>query len=189
MQLSLQAEVVHMSGLLSTPFHRVYFRDQEQARIEHLPGTRLKVPIGLRLNTHLTDWMVARMHYRYYWDDWGIQGHTLSLELPIKLNRFLSIYPHVRYHTQSASKYFQPYKEHSQQDVYYTSDYDLSNLNSLSYGIGLSYSPPNGLARVKLPFKRRPEFIVKSIDLKYSHFDRSNGLRADIVSLGLSFSF
>jgi hypothetical protein len=31
--------------------------------------------------------------------------------------------------------------------------------------------------------------VVKSIELKYSHFDRSNGLSADVISLGLKFSF
>ncbi len=189
MQLSIQAEGIYMTGLLSTPFHRVFFAGQDKARIENLPSSRMKVPIGLRLNTHITDWLVSRMYYRYYWDDWGIQGHTVSLELPIKVNRFFSIAPHVRYHKQSASKYFRGYKEHKISDTFYTSDYDLSGLSSLSYGLALSYSPVNGLARFKLPFKDHPLFMLKSIELKYSHFDRSDGLKADIISLGLKFSF
>ena len=189
MQLSVQAEGIYMTGLLSTPFHRVFFATENQARIERLPSRRMKIPIGLRLNTHVTDWLVTRMYYRYYWDDWGIQGHTLSLEVPIKLNRFLSIAPHIRYHQQSASKYFKGFKEHDSAATYYTSDYDLSGLSSISYGLGISYSPVNGLAKIKLPFKNRPAFVVKSIELKYSHFDRSNGLNADIISLGLRFSF
>lgn len=189
MQMSIQAEAIYMNGLLSTPFHRVFFTGQEQAKIENLPGKRFKVPIGLRLNTHITDWLVSRMYYRYYWDDWGIQGHTVSLELPIKLNRFLYVAPHIRYHKQSAAKYFAGYKEHKISDAYYTSDYDLAALSSLSYGLSLSYSPVNGIAKIKLPFKKRPAFVIKSIELKYSHFDRSTGLKSDIVSLGLKFSF
>ncbi len=189
MQIALQVEGIYMEGLLSTPFHRVFFQEQSQARIENLPNSRLKVPIGLRLNSYISEWLVARMYYRYYWDNWGIQGHTASIELPIKINRFFSIYPFYRYHTQTAADYFKPYKAHSINDAYYTSDYDLADLSSHSYGLGLSYSPADGVARVKLPFKKRPAFIVKSIDVKYSHYRRSTGLNANIISLGLSFSF
>lgn len=189
MQLSLQLEGTYMTGLLSTPFHRVYFQEQSQAKIEHLPNSRLKIPIGLRLNTYLSERFIARLYYRYYWDDWGMQSHTASVELPIKINRFLWVTPSYRFHVQSAVDYFKPYKEHSLAQTYYTSDYDLSALTSHSYGLGLTYSPANGIARLKLPFNKRPVFMLKSIDLKYSHYSRSTGLQSDIISLGLSFSF
>lgn len=189
MQIHLQLEGVYMQGLLSTPFHRVYFQEQQQAKIEKLPASRLKIPIGLRLNSHISERLIARFYYRYYWDDWGVQAHTTSLELPVKLNRFLSVYPFYRYHRQSAADYFKPYKEHSLQDEFYTSDFDLSALESHSYGMGISWSPVNGLAKVPLPFKKRSVLMVESVDLKYSHFDRSTGLKADIISLALRFSF
>ncbi len=189
MQLYFQLEGTYMKGLLSTPFHRVYFQEQDQARIENLPDTRLKVPIGLRLNTHISDKVTLRTYYRFYWDNWGVQGQTFSVEVPIKLNQFLVIYPFYRYHQQTASNYFAPYKAHSVNDTYYTSDYDLSALSSHAYGLGVSYSPANGIAKIKLPFKKRPAFVVKSIDLKYSHYDRSTGLTGDVISLGMRFSF
>ncbi len=189
MQLSLQVEGIYMNGLLSTPFHRVYFQEQDRARIELLPSTRLKVPIGARLNTYITDWLIARLYYRYYWDSWGVEGHTASIELPIKINRSFAVYPFYRYHQQTAADYFMPYKQHSVNDEFYTSDYDLSALTSHAFGVGMSYSPANGLAKVKLPFRKHPEFVVKSIDLKYSHYMRDTGLRSNIVSLGLSFNF
>lgn len=188
-QAHLQVEATYMEGLLSTPFHRVYFQEQSQARIEHLPTTRLKIPVALRVNAHILEKLIARLYYRYYWDDWGIQAHTTSVELPIKINRFFSIYPFYRFHTQTAADYFQPYQEHSINDTYYTSDYDLSALQSHSYGVGVSYSPTEGIVKLPLPFKRRPAFVLKSIDLKYSHYQRSTGLQGDIISLGLGFSF
>ena len=187
MQIALNLEATYMNGLLSTPFHRVYFQEQNEAKIELLPSNRLKVPIGVRLNTHITEFLIARTYYRYYWDDWGVRAHTVSLELPVKINRFFSIAPFYRYHTQTAADYFLPYKQHSINDAFYTSDYDLSAVSSNSFGLGASYSPASGLARVKLPFKNRRLFMVKGVDLKYSHYERSNGLKADIISLGFSF--
>ncbi|MCB0635666.1 MAG: DUF3570 domain-containing protein, partial [Lewinella sp.] len=44
MQFALSGEVIYMSGLLSTPFHRVYFADQARPDIERLPDSRLKIP-------------------------------------------------------------------------------------------------------------------------------------------------
>jgi len=189
MQASVQLEATYMNGLLSTPFHRVYFQNQEQAGIEILPSTRLKIPIGLRLNYHVTEHLLARFYYRYYQDDWGMQAHTASVELPIKINRFLSVYPFYRYHTQTAVDYFKPYKEHAVNEEFRTSDYDLAALDSQTYGLGIRYSPAGGIGGFKLPFIKRPVFMMKSVDLKYSHYDRSTGLTANIVSLGLSFRF
>ncbi len=188
-QFQFQLEGTYMNGLLSTPFHRVYFQEQDAALIELLPDSRTKIPIGFRLNSHLTDNLILRTYYRYYWDSWGMTGHTAQIELPIKINRFLSIAPYYRYHTQSAVDYFRPYKEHTLSESFYTSDYDLSALQSHAYGVALSYSPAGGLVKAKLPFMKRPAFTIKSIDVKYSHYDRSTGLKADIISLGIGISF
>lgn len=189
MQISLMAEVVQMNGLLSTPFHRVYFKEQAAARIENLPTSRLKVPIGARLNIYASNRILIRTYYRYYWDNWGVSANTATIELPIKLTRFIAIYPHYRIHTQTAADQFLGYKEHSISSEFYTSDYDLSALTSQNYGIGLLISPSGGIAKAKIPFVRKESHIVfKSIDLKYSHYDRSTGLTGDIVSLGLGLT-
>ncbi len=187
MQMSFQLEAIYMNGLLSTPFHRVYFQDQDKAGLEILPSTRLKIPLGVRFNYHIHEKIIARLYYRYYWDDWGVNAHTTSVELPIKFNRFLSVYPFYRFHKQTASDYFKPYREHVASEEFRTSDFDLAALHSHSYGFGVRWSPVNGIARMKLPFKKRNLFMVKSVDLKYSHYDRSTGLKANIISIGISF--
>jgi len=187
MQVSVQLEAVYMTGLLSTPFHRVYFQEQNEAKVEILPSSRLKVPIGFRFNYHLHENLIVRSYYRFYWDNWGVKAHTASIELPIKINRFLSIYPFYRYHQQTASTYFKPYKEHSTSEQFYTSDYDLAALSSHAYGVGMKWSPVNGIARVKMPFRKKKALVIKSLDLKYSRYDRSTGLKSNIISLGISF--
>ncbi|MGB0930120.1 MAG: DUF3570 domain-containing protein, partial [Chitinophagales bacterium] len=178
--------------LLSTPFHRVFFAEQAQAKVEQLPSSRLKIPLGLRMNYYLSDKILLRSYYRFYTDDWGITGHTASIEIPFKINRFFSIYPHYRYHTQTAADYFKPYKEHSISQEFYTSDYDLSAFSSQQYGVGIHYSPLNGIGRMKmLKLGKKPANILlfKSIDLRGALYDRSDGLKAWLVSLDLGFTF
>ena len=53
--------------------------------IERLPSTRKKLPIGARLNYYINEMFVLRTYYRYYVDDWGIQAHTINVDLPVKL--------------------------------------------------------------------------------------------------------
>ena len=184
-QMAVSLEGIYMRGLLSTPFHRVYFAEQSGAAIEQLPDTRLKIPIGLRVNHYLADGVVLRSHYRFYKDDFGITAHTASLELPIDLSTAITIAPFYRYHTQTASDYFAPYKVHSVTDEFFTSDYDLSELSSHKIGLGIKYAPLYGLARAKLPFKNRQVLMLKYVHFRGSYYTRSTGLNAFGVSIDL----
>ena len=189
-QVSITADVVYQRGLLSTPFHRVYFQEQDLPKVEILPSSRIKIPIGLRFNYYMNDRILARLFYRYYWDDWGMQGHTFEVEMPIKITRFVSIYPVYRFHKQTGIDYFKPYKEHTLDEAFYSSDTDLSTLHSHKIGIGTRISPPNGIARIKRLFAiKRPVLTFKGIDFRYGYYIRSTDLRAHIATVGLSFGF
>ncbi|MFY0594635.1 DUF3570 domain-containing protein [Roseivirga sp.] len=174
---------------MSTPFHRVYFSDEVDARVERLPFTRLKIRIGLRLNYYASDLVLLRAYYRFYWDDWGVKGHTMSIEAPIKLNRFFSVYPFYRFHTQSQANYFKPFGEHTTQVQYYTSDYDLAQLSSHQFGMGVRYSPAEGIGAFRLPGKNNRLLVLKELNLKYGHYTRTPGLASKIFSFGMNFTF
>jgi Protein of unknown function (DUF3570) len=189
MQASITADLVTQSGLLSTPFHRVYFTDQVAARVEKLPFNRLKIPVGVRFNYYVTDRILLRSYYRFYWDDWGITGHSASIELPYKINRFFSVYPYYRFHTQSASTFYKPYGEHSTALTYYTSDPDLAKLTSQDIGLGLRYSPVEGIGAFRLPGKKHNIMTLKELSVRFGHYKRNPELTANIVSFGLNFTF
>ncbi|PHN06016.1 DUF3570 domain-containing protein [Flavilitoribacter nigricans] len=184
LQVALMADGVYQQGLLSTPFNRVYFEGQEQAEVEKLPDSRWKLPLGIRANYFLSDFLVARAYYRYYVDQWGIKAHTASLELPVKINSFFSVYPFYRYYTQTQADYFAPYGAHQLTDTYYTSDYDISAFNSHFYGAGLRYGPPNGIFDVKAG---AASYGLKMIEFRYGHYERSTQLQSDIFSIQLKF--
>ena len=197
-QGSISLEYVRQSGLLSTPFHRVYFNDGEtnpilKARgVERLPDSRTKIPVGIRLNYYLNDIVVLRGYYRYYTDDFDIKAHTASLEAPIKVGPFFTLYPFGRYHTQTAAKYFAPYGEHLPTEELYTSDYDLSEVSSTSLGFGIKYSPLYGLLRFKGPFSKKTKRItqLKSIDIRvadYKRFGNNPDGGGDLSAVSFSF--
>ena len=185
MQIALSAEAIYMDGLLSTPFHRVYFADQSSHDIERLPSSRLKIPLSIRATFFPLEKMVVRTYYRYYTDDFGITAHTASIELPIKLSESFTMTPFYRYHSQSESDYFAPFETHVSTQEFYSSDYDLSALSSNKYGLQIGYSPLYGLSRAKIPFTKKV-FILNGINLRASKYTRDTGLDAYAVSLELN---
>ncbi|MGV7106065.1 DUF3570 domain-containing protein [Flavobacterium sp. U410] len=188
-QASFFVDILQQQGLLSTPYQRIYFSDkpnyyinefQLADDIERLPDTRFKLPIGMRWNFYLNERITLRTYYRYYWDNWGIDSHTASIEIPVKLSDKFTIYPMYRYYTQNASKYFAPYEMHLSTEEYYTSDYDLSTFVANQYGGGISYTDIFTSAKIW-------KFGIKNIDLRFNHYDRNDGLSANIVSFGIKF--
>jgi hypothetical protein len=189
LQASLSLDLVQQQGLLSTPFQRVYFSDlpdrflenfQLADDIERLPDTRFKTAIGGRLNYFINEMFVVRTYYRYYFDDWGINSHTASIEIPVKITDKFTLYPSYRFYNQTAADYFYPYEVALSTDEFYTSDYDLSKFSANQYGFGIGYT--DIFTNLKLF-----SFGLKSIDLKYDFYKRDSGLHYNLISAGFKF--
>lgn len=177
LQVMLEGELVYQQGFLSLPFNRVYFKDQS-VNIEHLPDSRLKIPLGIRASYFAGDALILKGWYRYYKDDWGIASHTAQLETTVKLTPFVSVTPFYRYYNQTGTRYFAPYQVHSSADQFYTSNYDLSTFNSAFFGGGIRLAPPKGVLGTQ---------HVQSLELRYGHYNKSIDMNANIVSLHLKF--
>lgn len=177
LQMSVDAEIVSQHGYLSLPFHRVYFNDNS-AHIEKLPSQRLKFPIGVRASYFIGDKFIVRSWYRFYHDNWGINSNAVQLETVIKLTPFFSFTPFYRFYQQTGSTYFAVYREHSNTDEYYTSNYALSAFNSQFFGAGIRIAPPKALIKA---------IRLQTLELRYGHYDRTTNLNANIISLHLKF--
>lgn len=201
-QFSLFFDIVQQQGWLANPTQRVYFADRPDYFIgtassipnytsptnlnvfmladdfERLPDSRFKTPVGARLNYYLNEILTLRLYYRYYFDDWGIDAHTLNVEMPVKVSQKFTLYPSYRFYNQTAADYFAPFNTHLSTSQYYTSDYDLSQYHANQFGFGISYTDIFTNFHVW-------NFGLKSIDLKYNYYERSTGLKAHYFGLGL----
>lgn len=190
LQGSLLLDVVKQDGLLSTPFHRIYFADVSDTNvqqgflgaddIERLPDSRFKVAVGGRLNYYVNEIISLRSYYRFYSDDWGISSHTASLEVPIKITDKFTLYPSYRYYKQTEADYFLPYNKHLSTSEFYTSDYDLSKYTANQFSFGVSYTDIFAKAHIW-------KFGIKSIDFKFNNYSRDTGLDANNFTLGFKF--
>jgi hypothetical protein len=182
LQMAVLFDLVKQDGYLGLPFHRVLFQNHLE-RIEKLPSSRTKLPIGLRVNYFMGDDVIIRSYYRYYTDDWGLTSHTASIEVPYKITPFFSVSPFYRYYTQTATKYFAPLYGHkvdavgNPKDTYYTSNYASSAFSSNYVGVGLRSAPPGGFNNSYLA----------SLELRFGHYVQTTDLNSNVISLHFTF--
>ncbi|MFN8355989.1 MAG: DUF3570 domain-containing protein [Spirosomataceae bacterium] len=172
-QVLVMVEPSFQNGLLSTPYHRVYFSNGTES-VERLPGTRFKLPIGLRGSYFIGDNFILRGFYRFYLDDWGMKAHTFSFEIPYKITPFVSLSPFYRFNTQTAVRYFNPYGQNVATSTYHTSDYDISALSTHYVGAGLRLAPPDGVFGMQ---------HWNNVEIRFGHYYRTNGLVANSITL------
>jgi len=177
LQVMFLFDPAYQKGLLATKYQRVYFTDGSE-RAETLPDHRFKIPLGVRANYFLGDNLIIRSFYRYYQDDWGLKAHTIDLETAIKITPFVSLSPFYRFYSQNAVDYFAAYAQHDAAETYFTSDYDLSKFTSNFFGAGIRLAPPKGVLGIQ---------NWSSLELRYGHYSRSNGLQSDALTLHLKF--
>lgn len=93
--------------------------------------------------------------YRLFQDDRDLRAHTLKLQWNQEIADSLVISPYYRFYHQDAADYyavnlndaaFEPNNDRSGRAPYYSADYRLSNLDSHTYGIKLSYRPTDWLS-------------------------------------------
>jgi hypothetical protein len=169
-RIGLYPELSYQQGLLSTPFHRVYFND-ESLRIENLPNQRLKASLGIKLNTFVGGRTILKHTVDLYADSFSVRGIGLENETAIKVTPTLVLASSVRYYVQQGSSYFTSYKAHAPHHEFYTSDYDLSTMTTRKVGLAVRYKPIPKEGKAK-----------QGIEISYSAYTRSNGLEAHIIS-------
>lgn len=162
-------------GLLATPFHRIFFSDNSRG-VEQFPDQRQKMALTLKWNSFTPHGVILKNKVGGYMDDFGILGLTLENETAIKLSSKWTLLPTFRYYIQQGSKYFAPFGEHDPSETYYTSDYDLSSINSITIGMGWRHWPT-----------ARKNKGLHNFSFRYFFFSRSNGLKAHTVSTSFNF--
>jgi hypothetical protein len=204
LQVSVFFDVLQQQGLLSSPYHRIYFADKANFYIgqpeyisnyestsnagvykladdiERLPDSRFKLPVGARLNYYINERFIVRTYYRFYSDNWDIQSHTASIELPVKLSDKFTVFPMYRYYTQTASKYYAPYETHLSTEKFYTSDADLATFDANQYGFGVNYTDIFTAGKIW-------KFGLKNIDFRFNHYKRRDNLNANIATIAFKF--
>ncbi len=194
--LSAIGDVTYQWGLLSTPFHRVYFDDgvideqYKEVRVEHLPGTRARFALGVQARHYINYRLIVRGGVRVYSDTWGMLSHAVHVDLPIRITPALRLVPGYRFSWQSGSRYFVGYSVAAPGSrEYYTSDRDLAWFTMHKPSMELRWSPLQRVLNIRSHDRTRTVFSIDALSLRWSAYDRSDGLTATSITFGISSQF
>lgn len=113
-----------------------------------------------------------------------VLGKTAEFTLPVKIGHAVRVFPFARFHSQTGADYFAEFQQHDASAAFYTSDFDLSSFTSYKVGAGISWSPLFGFSRFAMGSKTA---TFKTISVRVAHYNRSDGLTANMLTAGVTF--
>ena len=123
-----------LSGYLNAPYKLV--TTGGVAAPESRPDTRSRKSAVLKYGHYFLSRGAIKMSYRYYWDDWAVDAHTVELTYDQRMGRRFILTPRLRYYRQGAAEFFG--YEFTTAEPFMTSDYRLSSFWSWLAGIGMT---------------------------------------------------
>jgi hypothetical protein len=125
-------------GFLSDPYKRAFVVAEATAIPDNRPDSRALGAASARLR-HYFGGVGAALHvdYRYYYDDWEIEAHTLELAWQQVLGESWRVSPALRWYSQSQAFFYAPYYGSARSDGYASSDYRLSPYGAISARLDL----------------------------------------------------
>jgi hypothetical protein len=143
---------------------------------EALPRWRIR-PAAVIAVAQWLPWNGAlKLHYRYYWDDWGIASHTAEVRLHQRFAPWIYVTAMYRRHHQRGASFFVTHLPDAT-DALRTADSDLDTFVSQSVGCEARvHYPWNGLRDVEL-------------SMGYERYFRSNDLDVNIYQWTTGFRF
>ncbi len=146
----LQANLTynHSDGYLSDPYkfalelfdpnlitdgYRSFVRDSR-------PGNRDQFGLLFRYVHDFSELNDAALHldYRFYADTWGLDAHTVEAAWYQPVYDGWQLVPRVRYYSQTAADFYQPFFTTARADGHYSSDYRMASFGAISGGASLS---------------------------------------------------
>lgn len=135
-----------VDGYLNDPFKLVSVVDAtgitQSNLYEGRPDSRTKHAIYWQNKMYLHG-QVLDIGYRYFFDDWDVNSHTVDLRYNHKFANGHYIEPHFRYYNQTAAEFYRPFLNQGEAlPEYYSADYRLGKMDALT--LGLKYGMPVG---------------------------------------------
>jgi hypothetical protein len=159
-------------GFLSDPYKLVSVAGANVA--DNRPDTRNQFALITRYRRHFES-ITGTLHldYRFYYDDWDINSHTVELAWYQPLFEVITITPSVRYYTQSQADFYGPFFTNALgAGDHASSDYRLSPYGALS-----------GKLRIEANIADWPFHMAWKLGASYEHYQSSGSLAIQSVDI------
>ena len=131
-----------VDGYLTDPFKVVSVLNTEGLAQDYIyesrPDSRVKQSTFMQAKYNFDDSLlntVVDVSYRYMWDDWGIDSHTIDTRFTVPVGATSYIEPHIRFYQQGAADFYQPYIIDEQAPIGFVSaDYRIGEMRAVTVG-------------------------------------------------------
>lgn len=131
-----------VDGYLTDPFKVVSVLNNDGLAQDYIyesrPDSRVKQSIFMQAKYNFDDSLlntVVDVSYRYMWDDWGINSHTIDTRFTVPVGATSYIEPHIRFYQQGAADFYQPYIIEEQAPIGFVSaDYRIGEMTAVTVG-------------------------------------------------------
>jgi len=103
-------------------------------RFESRPDTRIGHNLYFEYKYRF-DKSIANLAYRFHTDDWGIDSHTVEARYRWLVDSKQWIEPNIRFYSQSAADFYEPFVFDSNLPSQSSSDYRLNDFNGMTVGV------------------------------------------------------
>lgn len=165
-----------------------YYSDPYKVN-DNRPRSRTSDVVLARWNHHFKEADVtARTSYRFYTDSFGVQAHTMGLEMVKTFAGGWTVTPSVRYSTQSKADFYfdPPFPNGRTANGYYSADQRLANMGSLTAGVKVSKQID---AESSIDFKLESYTQRASLYLGSNKSTGLDPLKATMLQIGYSRKF
>jgi hypothetical protein len=129
---------MRLSGYLDDPYKVVPVGPTAADTLpEHRPDSRSRRTLMVKYGHHYPWDGAIKVNYRYYNDDWGIQGHTLEVTYDQRLDTDWIVSPQVRLYTQTGASFYASRLPAAR--TFMSADYRLSPLDSVLGGLTITH--------------------------------------------------
>jgi len=173
-------------GFLASPYH--YLDRETFVRFDAYPNLRDSKAWAFLYVQQFWESVAIHGQYRYAWDDWDMTSHTVDGKLFYDLFERVTVGLKGRYYTQTQANFVQAPTDYLETDTYIASDYRLSALGTLTYGLSVSYKPES----------LEDENFLLNVSFNYFQTDKNNfiewwygtpQIKAFYMSLGIGYDF
>ncbi len=160
---------------------------------ENRPDHRERQSVYVHGKYSLAKNQVLDLSYRYYWDDWSINSHTVAAGWQFELGSNWTLEPQVRWYKQSSADFFQQsiFADGAVAVIpdYMSADYRLAATNNYTLGVNLDYKFDSGKAlsmRLAL-YEINPEDDSSSKRGRLNGIDLTPTIRSTVFMMSYDF--
>ena len=156
---------------------------------ENRPDERTKQSIFAQTKYHF-DEIILDVSYRYMWDNWQIDSHTVDSRFYIPLENGRYLEPHFRFYQQAAAEFYQPFLMQNQAlPEFASADYRIGEMTAYTIGFkyGMKLSDGNDLSFRLEYYRQEPESAGHNAPGKLADMELYESIKAIIAQVSYSF--